>query len=246
MADDRKVFPLETVLALVTGKKDADVTELAGFITGHSVTCTACAATVAPFAAAWLARWYPKFMDCEWAEGQDWQAFVAKARKALGDNVSLTPMSGRVKALAGQALDALTEANAAVARQTDAVVRLEARVRELEPFEARAAAAQKQCDTLEDKLKAMKAEMGGLTRQVAEFQGKVAVNHDELMQTIKDAIKTGIKDGLKGMAVGVAAAAGTAGAADAGAEADLPAEESSVPDDFGFGASGADSDGFGF
>ena len=46
MADDRKVFPLESVLALVTGKKDADVKELAGFIAGRSVTCAACAAVI--------------------------------------------------------------------------------------------------------------------------------------------------------------------------------------------------------
>lgn len=227
MADDRKVFPLESVLALVTGKKDADVKELAGFIAGRSVTCAACAAAVAPFAAAWLARWYPKFMDVEWAEGQDWAAFVAKWRKALGDNVSLTPMDGRTKALAARALDALAEANAAATRQSEAVVKLEARVRELEPFEARAEAAQKKCDELEGKIKAMKTDMGGLNRQIAEFQGKVAVSHDELMQTIKDAIK----DGLKGMVVGGAAAA---------------VAESSVPDDFGFGTSGADADGFGF
>lgn len=240
MADDRKVFPLESVLALVTGKKDADVKELAGFIAGRSVTCAACAAAVAPFAAAWLARWYPKFMDVEWAEGQDWAAFVAKWRKALGDNVSLTPMDGRTKALAARALDALAEANAAATRQSEAVVKLEARVRELEPFEARAEAAQKKCDELEGKIKAMKTDMGGLNRQIAEFQGKVAVSHDELMQTIKDAIK----DGLKGMVVGGAAAAGAAGAATA--EEAQPAAESSVPDDFGFGTSGADADGFGF
>ena len=239
MADDRKVFPLETVLALVTGKKDAKVQELAGFITGRPVTCAACAAAVGPFAAAWLARWYPKFMDMDWAEGQDWGSFVAKWRKALGDNVSLTPMDGRTRALAGEALDALAEANAAATRQSEAVAKLEARVRELEPFEAHAQAVQKKCDELEGKLKAMKTEVGGLTRQVAEFQGKVAVNHDELMQTIKDAIK----DGLKGMVVGGAAAAGAAG--EAAAEVQEEAA-SSVPDDFGFGTSGADSDGFGF
>ena len=46
-------------------------------------------------------------------------AFVAKSRKALGDNVSLTPMDGRTKALAAQALDALAEANAAATRQSE-------------------------------------------------------------------------------------------------------------------------------
>ena len=86
MADDRKVFPLETVLALVTGKKDVNVQELAGFITGRSVTCAACAAAVGPFAAAWLARWYPKFMDMDWAEGQDWSADVYYKHLTLPTN----------------------------------------------------------------------------------------------------------------------------------------------------------------
>lgn len=240
MADDRKVFPLESVLALVTGKKDANVQELASFITGRSVTCAVCASAVGPFAAAWLARWYPKFMELDWAEGQDWNAFVSKWRKAVGDNVSLTPMDGRTKAMTAQALEAIAEANASAVRQSEAVVKLEARVRELEPFQASAEAAQKKCDELEGKLKAMKTEVGGLTRQVAEFQGKVAVSHDELMQTIKDAIK----DGLKGLVVG-GAVAGAAAAS--GSEEAAPADAgSSVPDDFGFGTSGADSDGFGF
>ena len=238
MADDRKVFPLETVLALVMGKWDVNVQKLASFITGRSVTCAACAVATGLFAAAWLARWYPKFMDMDWAEGQDWGAFVAKWRKALGDNVSLTPMDGRTRAMAGEALDALAEANAAATRQSEAVAKLEARVREIEPFEARAEALQKKCDELEGKLKAMKTEVGGLTRQVSEYQGKVAVNHDELMQTIKDAIK----DGLKGMV-----AAGAAAATPAEASAEVQEEAAgSVPEEFGFGTSGANADGFGF
>ena len=86
----------------------------------------------------------------------------------------------------------------------------------------------------------MNSDMGGLRKQMAEFQGKVAVSHDDLMQTIKDAIK----DGLKGMVVGGVAAGAAVAGADA-AEA-APAEENAVPDDFGFGSSGSNSDGFGF
>jgi len=86
----------------------------------------------------------------------------------------------------------------------------------------------------------MNADMGGLRRQVAEFQGKVAINHDDLLVNIKDAIK----DGLKGMVMAGGAGAALAASGDeAVAEA---VEESAVPDDFGFGASGANSDGFGF
>ena len=109
----------------------------------------------------------------------------------------------------------------------------------LAPYQGKAEELQKKCDKLEDTIKTMKTDMGGLRRQVAEFQGKVAINHDELMQSIKDAIK----DNLKNITVGVAAA-GVAGEA---AAAEEPAqEEGGVPDDFGFGTSGANSDGFGF
>ena len=132
----------------------------------------------------------------------------------------------------------LGDTYASMAAQTAAAAALEERVRALEPAEARAATLSKKVDELEAKIKTMNTDMGGLRKQVAEFQGKVAINHDELMMNIKDAIK----DGLKGMVVGGVAA----GAAAAGDDAAPAAEENAVPDDFGFGASGSNNDGFGF
>ena len=240
MADsDRSIFPLETVLALVTGKEGVDVKGIAGYICGRSIVCDCEAKAAAPFAAAWLARWYPKFTELVWSEDQAWDNFVALSADAMGDNVSITPMDGRTKALAGQVLDALAESSKNLAAQTDIARKLDARVKELEPLEALSQELQKKVDGLEDKIKAMNADMGALRRQTAEYQGKVAIDHDELMQTIKGAIK----DGMKGMVVAGGAAAGAA-AADGG-EAAAP-EENAVPDDFGFGASGANADGFGF
>lgn len=234
----RKVFPVESVLALVVGKEGVDVKEIAGFVAGRSVACDTCAKAVGPFAAAWLARWYPKFADLNWVEGQSWEAFVSTGRSMLGDNVSLTCMDGLTKTLCDKVLTYLGDTYASMAAQTAAAAALEERVRALEPAEARAAALSKKVDELEAKIKTMNTDMGGLRKQVAEFQGKVAINHDELMQSIKDAIK----DNLKNITVGVAAA-GVAGEA----AAEEPAqEEGGVPDDFGFGTSGANSDGFGF
>lgn len=235
----RKVFPVESVLALVVGKEGIDVKEIAGFIAGRTVACDTCAKAVGPFAAAWLARWYPKFADLTWVEGQSWDAFVNTGRSMLGDNVSLTCMDGLTKNLCDNVMAFLAETYDSMAAQTAAAAALEERVRALEPAEARAAALSKKVDELEAKIKTMNTDMGGLRRQVAEFQGKVAINHDELMMNIKDAIK----DGLKGMVVGGAAAVG---AAAAGEEEAPAAEENAVPDDFGFGSSGSNSDGFGF
>ena len=48
----------------------------------------------------------------------------------------------------------------------------------------------------------MKTEMNGLNRKLSEFEGKVAIDHEDLMQNIKDAIK----DGLKGLSIGHAVA----------------------------------------
>ena len=236
----RKVFPIETVLALVVGKEGVNIKEIAGFVAGRSVTCDTCAKAVGPFAAAWLARWYPKFADLSWTEGQSWDAFVSTGRGMLGDNVSLTTMDGLTRTLCGKVLDALADSQASLAAQTAAAAALEERVRALEPAEARADALAKQVDALEEKIKTMNADMGGMRRQIAEFQGKVAISHDELMETIKDAIK----DGLKGMVVG-GAVAGAAAAADS-AEPDAAAQENAVSDDFGFGSTGPDADGFGF
>ncbi|MDR1659765.1 MAG: hypothetical protein LBR94_05425 [Desulfovibrio sp.] len=240
---DRKVFPVESVLALVAGKGGVDIKDIAGYVTGRSLACDQCARAAGPFAAAWLARLYPKFSELEWKEDMSWDAFIAKGRRLFGDNVSLTPMDGRVRAMADQALDCLADSFKSLQSQTAAAAGLEERVRVLEPLEAKSVALQKRCDDLEDKIKSVNTDLGGLRRQAAGFQGKVAVDHDELMRSIKDAIKDGLKDGLKGFAAGGVAAGA---AITAGDGENAPAGESAVPVDFGFGASGSDGDGFGF
>ena len=213
----RKMFPVETVLALAVAKKGADVKDIAGYITGRSIVCDACAAAVAPFAAAWLAKLSPKFLDMNYKDGDNWGDFVNQGARLLGDTISLTPMDDCLKNAVATVLDMMDDMHGTMVSQRAESATLR------QP---------------EETIKTMKTDMGGLRRQVAEFQGKVAINHDELMQSIKDAIK----DNLKNITVGVAAA-GVAGEA----AAEEPAqEEGGVPDDFGFGTSGANSDGFGF
>lgn len=241
MAEDRKVFPVETVLELVTGKKGADVEAIASFILGKTVDCETCAQAAGPFAAAWLARWYPKFADLQYKEGDNWHEFVTRAKSLLGDNVSLPPMTGCLRDMAQQVLQTIADTQASLARQTEAAMGLEKKVRELEPHRQNAIVAQKKCDELENKMKAMKSDMNAMARTAAEFQGKLAINHDELMDNIREAIK----DGMRGFAIGAATEAmGAQGAAQAVSAAEQ--EEKEAPSDFGFGSSGADSDGFGF
>ena len=235
----RKMFPVATVLALVAGRQGVDVKDIAGYIAGRSLACDTCAAAVAPFAAAWLAKLCPKFAEFDLKETDDWSDFVKRAAGVLGDKVSLTPLDGALKAAADKALDALIEMHDSVVALKADNAALKAEVEKLMPAHAKAAELQKKCDQLEEKIKGMNADMGGLRRQVAEFNGKVAISHDELMETIKDAIKSNLKN------ITVAADAAGAAAGDAAEDA-APAEENSVPDDFGFGSSGANSDGFGF
>lgn len=235
----RKMFPVATVLALVTGKQGVDVKDIAGYIAGRSLACDTCAAAVAPFAAAWLAKLCPKFAEFDLKDGDDWNDVVKRAAGVLGDKVSLPPMDGALKAATDKALDALIEMHDSVVALKADNAALKAEVEKLTPAQAKAAELQKKCDQLEEKIKGMNTDMGGLRRQVAEFNGKVAISHDELMETIKDAIKSNLKN------ITVAAGAGAAAAGEAAEEA-APAEENSVPDDFGFGSSGANADGFGF
>ena len=238
---NRKLFPIETVMALVTGKDGIDIKEVAGYISGRSIVCDTQAKAVGVFAAAWLARWYPNFTGMLWTENQTWEAFVSQARGQLGDNVSLQPMDARTKELAAEAIGFLEDAQKSVNAATAQTMQLEERVRALEPFEAQAKALQKKVDELEAKIKTMNTDMGGLRRKVAEFDGKVALEQDELMRTIKDAIK----DGMKGMVV-ASGVAGAAAAGDAGGEAAAAAvEDEGGEDDFGFGSSKSD-DEFGF
>lgn len=234
MADERRIFPTETVLELLTGKKGG--AELASYLVGRVLPDDAGMKAAAPFAAAWLARWYPRFMDMEIRDDADFNNLLAQAKARVGANISLSPISGKLKTLADQTLATLKDANESLLRQTDAAVALERRVRELEPLEKTMEALQKKNAELEDKLKAMKTEMGVLQRQVNAFQGKVPVDNEELLQTIKDAIR----DGLKGATIGGAAATAIA-------EAEAPeAVEEEAADEFGFGKSKSADDEFGF
>ena len=239
---NRKMFPLEKVMALVTGKEGADIKDIAGYLTGYSLVCDEQAKAAGVFAAAWLARWYPKFNGMIWGENQTWEAFISQAHGQLGNQVSLEPMDDRTKVLAKQALDYMADAAKSVAAQTEAVMKLEEKVRELEPYEAQAKALQKKVDELEAKVKTLNTDMAALRRTAKDFEGKVPLDKDEFMRTVKDAIK----DGLKGMVIGGAAAA-AAGAEGAEAAGEAAAEAAPEEDfGFGFGSSDADSGGFGF
>ncbi|MDR0238730.1 MAG: hypothetical protein LBI88_00695 [Deltaproteobacteria bacterium] len=235
----RKVFPLESVLALLVGKEDAAVTEMAGFLTGRSLCCCS-TALVAPMAAGWLANLYPAFINLKYDGSQPWANFVSGMRSQVGDNVSVPPMTGPSQAMVAKVLDAMAEKAETLKVQAAEITTLQARVEALEPFQGKAEEQEKKIGQLEAKVKSQNADIGALRREMIPFQGKMPVDQQELENIIKDAIVKNLKNFTGGMA-----AAGVVAAGEAVAEA--AAEESGgVPDSFGFGASGSDGDGFGF
>lgn len=237
----RKVFPLESVLALLTGKEDAAVAEIAGFLTGRSLCCCS-AALVAPMAAGWLANLYPAFLALDRDEKEPWEAFVSRIRTQVGDSVSVPPMNGCGLALVGRVLDSAAEKTETVKAQAAEITALQTRVAELEPFQGKAEEQEKKIAQLEAKVKSLTADVGGLRKEMIPFQGKTPVDQQALESLIKDAIVKNLKGFTGGALAGAASgAAGAEGAAEAPAE-----EEGGVPDTFGFGASGSDGDGFGF
>ena len=242
MADsERKVFPVEAVLALAAGKEDVDLKEIAGYILGQSIACNRLARATAPFAAAWVARLYPKFAEIVWDEEKEgWSNFVSRAAAVLGEKVSLPPMSGSMMTACQSMLKAWQEKEDEVAALRREVASLSGQVETLKPLEGKLATALKKADGLEEQLKEQKKEVGNLRRQTLEFQGKMAINHEELLDAIKDAIKENLKHVAIQAPATVAGAAPVAGMPQAAAPA---AGAAGGADDFGFGGSG---DEFGF
>ena len=241
---ERKVFPMETALALAVGNEDVDVKDMVGFLTGQSIECPCCARVLGPLAAGWLAKLYPDFGPMEWDSATPWKEFVAGMKQRIGDSVSVPAMGESFKKMAANLLGILGDQNATILAQKAEIADLQAKVDVMTPMQAKAEELQKKCDQFEAKIKSMTTDMGALRKELMPFQGKMAVDQQELMTMIKDAIK----DNMKGfVAAGGAAAAGVAAADGAvAAPEEEPANDGGPAADFGFGASGADSDGFGF
>ena len=239
----RKVFPLESVLALLTGKEDASAVELAGFLTGRSLCCCS-AAFAAPMAAGWMANLYPAFVNLKYDESLPWAAFVTDMKGRVGDNVSVTPMAGNAQALVVKVLDAMAENAEFLKTQAAEITALQARVHELEPFQGKAEEQDKKISQLEAKVKSQTTDIGALRKEAIQFQGKTPVDQQALENIIQDAIVKNLKNFTGGVAV-AAGAAVLAGEAVAEAAAEEKSSDG-VPSDFGFGSSGANNDGFGF
>ena len=246
MSDEaRRVFKMETILGLIAGKGGTDVSDLLGYLSQRELSADE-EGVVAPMSKGWLYSMEPRFMQCCYDEGEPFDAWTKKQASKLGDNVSVEPIPAADMASISIVLDKLADAKTTVAEQAAAIEGLQASVAELEPFKAQAADLEKKVDDLSGKLETAQTELAGAKKELKTFEGKVAINETEVESSVKDIVSRAVKDALATLPAGAAVAAGAEEAAPAAEEAPAEDSGSSVPDDFGFGASGSDDSGFGF
>ncbi|AGW12366.1 hypothetical protein [Megalodesulfovibrio gigas] len=246
MSENRMMVKMETILALWTGKGSAGQRELMEFLTGRSL-CEYEATLVRPLVKAWLGSQLPALMNTVVNPAAIYDDWLKKECARLGgENASLEAIPADEMAGIVMVLDKVAASNAAVTDAQAKVAAMEAKVAEMAPYKAKAEKFEKEATQLKGKVDGLTKDVADLKAQVAGFKGMVPVAEDDINATIKDIVTKALKDAVAsvplGAVAGAAAAAGDAAAADV-----APAEEASaVPDDFGFGASGASSDGFGF
>ncbi|TVM36389.1 hypothetical protein [Oceanidesulfovibrio marinus] len=247
MSDEgRRVIKMESILALMAGKSGGEVSDLLAFLTQRDLNAEE-ESVVQPLAKAWLMSKLPGLIDVEFEESEIYEKWIASQSKKLGgDNVSIAPIPESEMAPINVVLDTLRSNDATIKEQAAKVAELEAKVEELEPYVGKAEKLEKEVEQLNSKIEALEAEKAEQAGQIAEFAGKLPVAEDELNDTIKDIVTKALKDAVASVPVGAAAgAAAEAGEANAAVEPEAE-EEAGVPDDFGFGSSGADGGGFGF
>ena len=252
MSDEgRRVFPMETALGLVADKGGDDVLDFMGYAVGRNVD-DECRPALSPIIKGWLYTMNPDFMKADFNDGVGYDVWVDSQKKKLGDNLSITPLPGRELAAVNALIDTLEEAKKTAEDKTaeaeEAVAAkktADAEVAAMTPFKKKAEDLEKKVAGLEEKNSSLNAEIAELKEKLAAFDGKVAIDEKEIEKSIKDIVSRAV--------AGIAAAGGgvATGAGDAAAEApasfeDTGSSSGGVPDDFGFGASGSDGDGFGF
>lgn len=246
MSDEgRRVFKMEAVYSLLSGQSNADVSEMLGYLAQRSLDEDTEAA-VAPMAKAWLFSLNPDFLKVCCCEGGAHSESCAKTRSELPDNISISPIPASHMNELNALLDKVEAAMSESVADQAAAAAANKKAKELEPFKKKAEDLDKKVAQLEEKVKSLDAANNELKAEAAKFTGKVAIDEDALESSVKDIVSRAVKASLGALAV---AGAGAAAGAEGAAAAEPAAEESAsggVPDTFGFGASGASDDGFGF
>lgn len=247
MSDEgRRVFKMEVVYSLLSGHSTADVSEMLGYLAQRSLDEDTEAAVV-PMAKAWLFSLNSNFMKVCCCDGGTHTESCARTKAEMPENISIEPIPACHMKDLNALLDKIESAMADSAENQAAAVSSAKKIKELEPFKKKAEDLEKKVEQLEEKVKGLDAANGELKAEAAKFNGKVAVDENDLESSVKDIVSRAVKASLGALAVAGAAAgaAGAEGAAAAEAEVEESAPDG-VPDTFGFGASGPSDDGFGF
>ncbi|SHN51571.1 hypothetical protein [Desulfovibrio litoralis] len=245
MSDEgRRVFKMEIVHDLLSGKSNAGVSEMLSFLSGRSLDKDA-ECFVTPLAKAWLFSLNTDLMKLCCCSGEAPSSACESKKGTLGDNISVEPIPAKYMESFVAILNQYEEAIETAETEQEATLELNKQLKALEPFKKKAEELEKKVAQLEAKVKTLTTENAELKDNVNQFKGKVAIDETGLESGIKDIVTKAVKASLGALAV--AGAAGAVAGADAVAEPQA-AEESAneVPDTFGFGASGSDNDGFGF
>lgn len=244
MSEDRKIFPIEAALHVIAKKPSDVATEFLSFAVQRPV-CEKSCAVVSPMVRGWLFCLQPEFAQMAPAPEQGFGIWVDDQKKRFGDNISIPPMEAAELAELNSLLDSIAAMKEGLAEKDTVIADLKGKLAAAEPFKGKAEKLEKDKAALEEKNAAFKEEVGKLKSELSAFSGKVAINEADLEQSVKDLVSRAVKDALAALpvAAATAAAAGEAGAA----AGEAAVEETSAPiDDFGFGNSGSNSDGFGF
>lgn len=221
---DRKVFPMGTFAAYLTGEdKDANmagIKEMLGYMTQLEIDGTSLPFAEA-VAKAWIYEQNPELLH------------IAGKADQFGQHVSVPVLPAEVTA----------QVASIVAQLKDTQAKNKAQATKISELEKKLADAQAELKTAKAKVTTYEAQLGEGEKKlqlsetkVNDYIGKV----DGLLAKIEEVIKHGVVTA----AAGGAAAAGDA-AAPAGADAAVDSP-GSVSSDFGFGTDDAGGDSFGF
>ncbi|GAB6177770.1 hypothetical protein JCM16814_26610 [Desulfobaculum senezii] len=220
---DRKVFPMSTFAAYLTGEEydanRAGIREMLAYMTQMDIDPTS-----EPFAAAIAKAWI-------YEQNPELTGIKGNAEK-FGAHVSLLPLPEETSNMLSSVVSQLKDTQEKNKEQASKISSLE---KELAETKAKLKDAEAKVTTYEAQLGEGEKKLQVSEGKIDSYTGKV----DDLLAKIEEVIKHGV--------VTAAAGEGAAAAADAGADAGATDSPGEVSADFGFGTdSSDDGGGFGF
>ncbi|CAM2059678.1 conserved hypothetical protein [Desulfovibrionales bacterium] len=237
----RRVFKIEVILDLVSGKIGDGVTEMLAFSIGRDLSL-ANAVIVVPLVKAWIYTQLPALMENPYDGNIVYEEWVLdQVRRHDSANVSILaiPKSETV-AIVGL-LDTLVTNQDIIDDQTAKIEEMEDTIKKLKPFKDMVRELKKKIEQQEDSIANLEGKVRELNAATIEYKGKIPVAANEINQTIKNIVTNAFKDAMISMQLSVPGSVAAVSGETVAVAAFAVAEEA-----FGLGMSEPDSDGFGF